>query len=74
MSTEEYIKVSLLDVIRTSQLAKQNNEDPKLIEKLVELFVTAENELEFKLLVDSDEAKCILKYNKTFIILSVLIS
>lgn len=64
MSKEGYIKVSLLDVIRAYGLAKNNNEDSKIVDKLGHIFTTVENS-EIELSVNSPEAKCILKYCKT---------
>lgn len=63
MIKEGYIKVSLLDVIRTYDLAKNNDEDSKVLDKLINLFVNAED-IEIELFANCIEAKCILKYNK----------
>lgn len=63
MQRGEYIKVSLLDVFRTSELARKDEKYSKIIDKLVNLFIEAEA-TEVDLPVDSEEARCILKYNK----------
>lgn len=65
MSKEEYIKVSLLDVIRACGLAKNNNDDPKVVQRLVDIFTDVKNVDVVELSLDSPEAKCILKHCKT---------
>ena len=63
----KFIKISILEVIRCSGIAKQNNEDQKIIDKLNDLFVTAES-LEVKLPYESEEAKLLLKYNNRLLL------
>lgn len=65
MTKEGYIRISLLDVIRVSRLAKQNNDEQKLIDNLIKLFINIEDELEITIKADCAEAKLILKYNKS---------
>lgn len=65
MSKDEYIKVSLLDVIRAYGLAKNSNDDPEVVQKLVDIFTDEKNIDTVELSVDSLEARCILKHCKT---------
>ena len=64
MSKDAYIRVSIVDIIRASLKAKNQQEDEQIVEKLEQLFVSAEA-TEIELPMESDEANCILKYNSS---------
>ena len=63
----EYIKISILEIIRCSSLAHQNGEGNEIIDKLKKLFVNSKS-LEVKIPIDSEEAKIILKYNSNILL------
>lgn len=63
----EYIKISILEIIRCSSLAHQNGEGKEIIDKLKKLFVNSKS-LEVKIPIDSEEAKIILKYNSNILL------
>ena len=63
MSKKQYLRISLLDVIRCYGEAKNNNENQEVVNKLADLFVSSDS-TEVSILEDSEEAKCLLKYNK----------
>lgn len=63
----EFIKISIIEALRCSSLARQNGEDSSLINKLNKLFVDAES-LEIKIPIDSEEAKIILRYNNNVLL------
>ena len=63
MPEASYITVSLLDVIQVAGLAHQNKEDEQVSSKLTAMFAEADGP-EIKISMNSEEAKCILKYKK----------
>ncbi len=56
MVEQEYIKVSVNDIIRVCMIAKNNKENALLIQRLSNLFVNAEQS-EVSILKESEEAK-----------------
>lgn len=63
----EYVQVPILEIIRCSGIAKQNNESQNLINKLTDIFANAES-MEVKIPIQSEEAKLILKYNNRLLL------
>lgn len=64
MLKNDYLKVSILDIIRCFIKAKDNQEDPCVINVLSDLFVNAECS-EVIISKNSPEGMCILKYYPT---------
>jgi len=63
----KYIKISIIEIIRCSGIAKENNEKQELIDKLNNLFINSDS-IEIKLPIQSEEAKLILKYNDNLLL------
>lgn len=61
MSKNDNLRVSILDIIRCCGKAKENNEDPLVIERLTNLFATMEKS-EVELSKNSPEGRMFLKY------------
>ena len=69
MVEQEYIKVSVNDIIRACMIAKNNKENALLIQRLSNLFVNAEH-CEVPILKESEEAKYLLNCNPALILQS----
>ncbi len=67
MVEQEYIKVSVNDIIRVCMIAKNNKENSLLIQRLSNLFVNAEQS-EVSILKESEEAKYLLKCNPALLL------
>lgn len=64
---KQFIKVSILDAIRCSSIARQHGENQESINKLNSLFIDAVS-LEVKISKDSEEAKLFIKYGDNILL------